>query len=645
MNAEQTPNKNILFWTFLISLIALIIRLIFLWQASNQLLFAIPLMDMEYHHQWARALLSGAGFVDGPFFRAPLYPYFLGLVYYLFGSGFWPTALIQAFLGALSGGLVYLIGQKAFNRRTGIIAGLIFAFYGTLVFYTGLKLIPTLAIFLTLGSFYTMMLWFDQRKLHLILIAGLLMGMSAIARPTVLLFVFAFALWMVWRSYCKRESLIKPAVLFLIGVILPILPVTAHNWSKSGELIPIGTYAGMNFYIGNNAQSDGISARLPNARKDWWGMMEDAERMAIQESGRNLSESEQSSFWLRKGLGEIADHPLFFIKNTLKRSVLLFEGIELSNNFDFYFFAREVPILKVLIWSRGVYFPFGILMPLAVMGLLLGVRQSDKTLTLALFLAAYVPTIILFFVTARYRLPLVPFLIIFAAYAITRLPETIRSFKRKKSMALLLLLIGLLVFCNLDLYNTAPNNKAQGYYTLAALQDRQGHTADSEQSYRLTLREDPTFAEAYNDLGLMVARRGDLDQATSLLKRGSELDPNNYVLAYNLAYIYLLANRPDAAVEPLENVLRIVPDYTEARNNLGLAYMRLQVYDRALDEFGRLTQSAPDFADGWYNIGVCYMNLDQTDSARTYLQEYLSREQSNPDRIAEAQRLLESLGD
>ena len=83
MSSNQPSNRKLLVWTTVICSVTLLVRLIFLWQAQEQLIFTIPLMDMEYHHQWGQALVAGNPFIDGPFFRAPLYPYFLGIVYYV----------------------------------------------------------------------------------------------------------------------------------------------------------------------------------------------------------------------------------------------------------------------------------------------------------------------------------------------------------------------------------------------------------------------------------------------------------------------------------------------------------------------------------------------------------------------------------
>ncbi len=75
------------------------------WRANPT--FDRPIVDEAYHDQWARAIISGERFIDGPCFRAPAYPYLLAGIYTLFSNGYLAARIIQSMIGALSCGLVY----------------------------------------------------------------------------------------------------------------------------------------------------------------------------------------------------------------------------------------------------------------------------------------------------------------------------------------------------------------------------------------------------------------------------------------------------------------------------------------------------------------------------------------------------------
>ena len=624
MKSNSFWRSDSFIWGLAIFLFAFTVRVIFLRQAAAIPLFTIPIKDMDYHYKWAVAIINNSDYIKGPFFRAPLYPYFLAAVFSVFGPSILAAQLVQVVIGSLSAVFVFLIGRKVFDVRTGVVAGLFMSLYGTMIFYDGLLLIPTLAISLNLSAVLILIYALERGKPPLYLAAGIALGLSAIAIPTVLAFAVALGGWLLIRVLRKRKGIsVRSLLLLAIGVILPIVPVTLHNLNASGELTAIGTYGGLNFYIGNNTQSDGVSANLPGARRDWWGMMEDAERIANQESGRTLSESEQSAFWTQKTLDEIAHEPGLFVRHLIKKTILLIEGNELSNNVDFYFFAHRSSVLRLLIWYKYLYLPFGLILPLAVVGMILAGWSKVGVRPLLLFLLTYAPAIILFFVTARYRIPLAPFLVLFAAYFVTSIPTVLKRASRKRLIAYGLTLVLMLVLCNTDVYGYRKKNDAQGYYTMASLYARMGDTSREEFYYRKTIAEDTTLSEAYNNLGLLEASKGNVPEALSLLRAATELSSENFMYQYNLGYLYLQSGHPDSAIAPLRQVVKVTPDNLYALNNLGMAYLNTNKFDSAASVFRQSIQVDSSFASAYYNLAITYQQLGQPDSAIYYFEKDL----------------------
>ncbi len=86
----------------------LLVRLAYVLQAANtDPMFYHPGMDALFHHQWALAITRGGWLAQMPFFRAPLYPYFLAGIYKFPGTNLLVPRLVQALIGAGSCGLVY----------------------------------------------------------------------------------------------------------------------------------------------------------------------------------------------------------------------------------------------------------------------------------------------------------------------------------------------------------------------------------------------------------------------------------------------------------------------------------------------------------------------------------------------------------
>ncbi len=306
------------------------------------------------------------------------------------------------------------------------------------------------------------LLWAKQKPSYGRWIAcGGILGLSALARPNILLVGAAFVFWILIYFKSKSETQSKPllyAGYFALGTILVLSPVTIRNYLKAKDLVLIASQGGMNFYIGNNPQSDGVSAFLPGARGTWWGLHDDAIRMAEEATHKKLKPSEVSRFWYGMGIKFAQDHPSDFLRLMIKKSALFLNGNELSNNQDIYFLAAKDGILKGLIWKWVIFFPFGIVLPLALLGMALSYRQFKDTLVLLLFVFVYALSIILFFVTTRYRVPVLPFLVIFCAYAVDWFSVKLRERRFSALGKFLLALILISIPANLDI----PGYKGSG---------------------------------------------------------------------------------------------------------------------------------------------------------------------------------------
>ena len=113
----------------LIFLAAFSIRVVYLNQISEIPTFDKPIMDEQYHLELAAQINSESGLPEEPYYRAPLYPYFLATVYNLTGESVYWTRLLQILLGALLPLLLYFLGLRIFNRSVAFWSAAIAAFY------------------------------------------------------------------------------------------------------------------------------------------------------------------------------------------------------------------------------------------------------------------------------------------------------------------------------------------------------------------------------------------------------------------------------------------------------------------------------------------------------------------------------------
>src|SRR5690349_4365953 len=124
-------------WLAAVAAVALLLRVVYVLQSRSSPLFDAPQMDAAYHWDWARAFARGEDFQPGPFFRAPLYPWFLGLCVRVFGESFLAPRLVQAVIGTLSVLLLNRVAALAFDRCTGLVASAVAATYWTTIYFEG----------------------------------------------------------------------------------------------------------------------------------------------------------------------------------------------------------------------------------------------------------------------------------------------------------------------------------------------------------------------------------------------------------------------------------------------------------------------------------------------------------------------------
>ena len=613
--------------------VALSLRLVFLVQFSSFPLFDTNIMDMDYFHRLATEGIPDTGFPSGPYFKAPLYPLFLKLIYSLFGPGPWAPRVIQIALGCLTALMTYLIGARLFSRRVATEAGLLVAVCGTLILYDGQLLDPTLTIAVTLVAMYLLIVGWQSGRLRWLFLAGVFFGLSAIARAVVLTSVGGLALYLLWLKRQELRQAWKMPFCLLIGVATAIAPVTIRNFLESGEFVPIGTYGGINLYIGNNLHSDGVSATVPGTGLDWWhgGVMDDTRRIADTDAGRELSPTEQSVYWRNRALREIRDNPGFFIGHLGRKLLLFLGGYELANNFDIRYVSKRIPLLNYLILDKPVYWPWGIVLPLGIAGMILLGLWCPEQRFLLLFGALYVPSLLLFFVTGRYRLPLIPFLAVFAAYAIDTALTALRQQPVRRVMWAMAVFVALIIVGRLDPFGYASGTEAQGHQMMAALYELRGDQATAEKYYYLALEADPTLPHSHNDLGLMLLHRGEVDKAIEHLEIAAQNQPDEWLIQYNLGLAYKTAGRWSDAINQYQLVLRMAPEMTDASRDLAMTWLQAGYPDSALDIYRRLLKAEPDNYLDYFSVGLCLQSLGQSDSVLWYYRQTLSREPRYPE--------------
>jgi 4-amino-4-deoxy-L-arabinose transferase-like glycosyltransferase len=531
-------------WPVVVFAAALLLRLAHVVALSRSPYFTHPILDAETYYNAARALAGGQGYPDRVFWQPPGYPYFLALVFAVWGPGFWMPRLLQAIFGAVSALLTYAIGARTFGPRVGLLAGLGAAGYGTLIYLEGELLTPSLAILLQLAAVYLAVRarqttggreWFG---------AGLFGGLAALVNATALVLVPVMAL------FARRR-----AAWVVLGATLAIGPVSLRNWVLGDQFVLISSNLGVNLYVGNNPRYDAMVAMRPG--RDWHALL----RAPRQEGVTGASAA--SRFFVRRVVTFARTDPIGFVRLQARKLGLLVAGNEILRNQEIYPTRAYSPVLRVLLWKTVILaFPFGVLLPLGVVGLAVGARRASMLATMCLVFATGV---VAFFITARYRAPLVPFLLVFAAEGGRWLVASAGPSTRLAAGATIVALFGL---ANVGQGPMPTRMNPDAEFGLAVWLEREGRRDDAIALYRVVARDNPTYWDAWNRLGQVLEAAGRHQEAVEAFRAAQAIVPEHLDTLLLLANVWTSEGRLDPAIDYYRRALVLDPGSLAARSGL-----------------------------------------------------------------------------
>jgi 4-amino-4-deoxy-L-arabinose transferase-like glycosyltransferase/Tfp pilus assembly protein PilF len=604
--AERTPPARR--WDRIVWIavaVTLVFRLLYYLQIRHNPFFDTPLVDEEYHEQWARDWAAGHWALRIPFFRAPLYQFVLSLFYRIPGEPHY--ALVRGFqlaIGAVTPALVWGIGRRLMpeRRRAAAIAafvvgldGMLFKWEADLLLESLLAAMSTLLILLILraGETGRPRRWFA---------AGLAMGLFAITRPNVLLcapLVFVLALGWEGASFALRRWRWKSGLALTLGTCLLVLPMTFINWKVGGDRVLVASQAGVNFYIGNNSTSNGWGAAAPGFLGN---TIVDAQVLAEKATGRTMLPSEIDDYWYARGFAFWREHPSDALLLTAKKIVLLLSGLELPNNTDVGLFMHEfaapfVPCLYLLY----------VITPLALVGAYAGWRRgAPGPRAVILFMVIYSFTIFMFFVADRYRVPLRPLLAIFAVEGGYRIYEGLRTRTLRGVMpAAAALVLGLSINCNP--WVSENRRSAPAFYdTVASIYRTKG---EPEKAIYYQERVRAMLGDHYpglnRQLALIYSEAGHVPEAIAAFERERAIDPGNRETLEGLADVLLQNHQADAAVQLFQQTeaagfdsAQILLDHAQVLARVGRSADTVEAMYR------RVVEKDPRYAQGWNQLAL-----------------------------------------
>jgi tetratricopeptide (TPR) repeat protein len=604
--------------------LALLIRAFYLWELDSTPLLGVLLGDGRQYHSWATQIAGGEWLGHEVYYQAPLYPYFMAVVLVLLGPEPWGVRVVQIVLGSLASPLLSMAGRRFFDRRIGLAAGTLLAVYPPAIFFDGLIQKTSLGLFLMclLLLILGQILWRPRGAWFAL--AGVVLGALALTRENALAFAPVLVLWVLLHPERPPwDTRLRRAVLLVAGLLAVLVPVGLRNRAVGGEFLITTSQLGPNFYIGNNLRADGRYTPLREAREDARVERTDARELAETALGRSLTPAEVSDYWLRRSFDEIASDPARWLGLLLRKGLLVWNAREVVDTESIEAYQDHSRLLSGL--SRLLH--FGILLPLAALGVFVTRHRWRHLWILYAVTLTIAASVVVFYVLARYRFPVVPVVILFAAAGLLGLLGRLAAREWGSLLRVLPIPLAVGVVVNWPL-TAATSPRATTYYNLGVALLERGEEDEARRMLERTLELLPDLRLARRSLADIHfgeadrrAQRGERAQAIAGYRRGLELDPGRAQAHANLGSLLIQAGDLEGAARHLQRALTLDPRQARAHNLLGNLFAERGQLEDAVRHYEQAVGLDSGLADAHYKLGLLLAQAHDLPGARRHLED------------------------
>ena len=362
-------------------------------------LFALAALPAPPLDDAGRAYLKGADVLrNGEGFRghyvllAPMNTMFVALCLSLFGGDQISVKIAQAVVDSLTVVMIYLITRETFDIQTAVVAATISSIYPFFIYLTiSIATEPLFTFFLSafvLSSLYAV----RSDKAFFYMVSGVLLGAATLTRATTQFFPLVFLILLLVMK--RRRTILLRYAAFCLSFVLVVLPWTVRNYVALDDFIPVATGGGIVVLLGSSENFLTIDGK-PEVYREY-------------PAPQGLKPSQQDRYFMKAGLDRLKmrlqTDPVGFMAFMAKKFLRLWYATDSGHN-------HHVTLL--------VQVPICIF---ALMGLLL-IRGKGQPLiwipacVVIYFVALHWFTLPLF----RYMIPVMPYVIGFAAFAIVSL--------------------------------------------------------------------------------------------------------------------------------------------------------------------------------------------------------------------------------
>lgn len=454
-------------WLLAIVLIAVLIRLFYVIIHDPIPEPAFLDLDETDFNYLAHKFASGQGLTDkygAPTnTRFPLYPIFLGVIYFLFGWHSNIAFLFQALLGGLTPVFVYIITRHFFQRRISLLAAFITAVYPSYIQLSGRLMsenvfIPLLALLII----FVLRLSRDLSVFNAVA-TGILLGLAALARGVAIPLLLIVPLYALFAGGGDFRGRLKNTALMAAALLLVLTPWVIRNYINSNRLFITSSSGGVVLWMSFDYLPAGSFFQIDRAYEyvDSVGR----EKANLEEFHRILMEDNIFGW---KGMRKVLTE--FFKDRDLPDNEVDINRMLISEVKKQIKAHPEVFIVKTVreflrFWHfidhRGGYtISYGVILPFFLCGIwLLRRRFTEFAPLLAFFIYTWAIETV-FMADARFRMPFEMVMIVIGAYCIYEFFRRVKPVGVPLFLTAVLLGVNIFLFCNASILRGAIRGAA-----------------------------------------------------------------------------------------------------------------------------------------------------------------------------------------
>jgi tetratricopeptide (TPR) repeat protein len=450
---------------------------------------------------------------------------------------------------------------------------------------------------------------------HWPLLSGVACGLFMLNRPNVLIAVVGMALVLL----VARRS--RATVLLAAGVLIALMPVGIRNAVVAHEASLLPSHGGLNFYIGNNADANGLFRTVPGVSPTIEGQARDTRRVAEAALKRPLTDGEVSSYFSGLAIAWIRAHPIAWLRLFAVKIGYVFNAQHIPLPLSYPFFTYDTgSILRVLFVGPWCLIPLG-LVGLIGAPWLAEPRPGREYLIWAAFVPLYALSVALFFTSERYRLPLLVPLAIAAGAALHQIIQLVAGRRFRTLAPFAAALAVLLVACNWRLDMVDGDGRGEERVHMAENLARAGDATGALEWLGRALQVYPYTSLAHYRVGVQLANAGQRPQAVAELSEALRLDPGAPALELALGQTLNANGQPREAIPHLRAAFDSGANAFVAGAELAAALNAVGDKPAAMQVLQKLSTQPSPSADTSTMLGDVAADMNALDLAQRFFNQ------------------------